>query len=455
MEHDIEKLTSPVFHKKKFQDQLDKIRQASERAQEKIDYYTAHDEHILHAIQVVEEFLKKKHRICYGGQALNAHLPTKYKFYDPEYSIPDYDFFTPSQNEDIAALVKELKRAGFTEISAREGMHKGTVKIYVDYVPVADMTEIDRKLYNILSSRESRMNGISYLDANTLRMLMYLELSRPRGELKRWEKVYERLLLFNEFLPPTTCNKSKHTQKGLHGSLTEEQVHTVLSFIVENDCVFAGADLMHLYEDAVKQGRTKYSRKHTRNWLVSSRKPIVFFSSDPAKHAQEVVYGLQADSSSAFTIKTHASKDVDLIPSLTIIHQGKQLCIIIVHQSACQSYFTVALKKNNLKIASMDSLIMLYFSLGLFKSAFFDMGSMECLAEQLVQLSIRARSKPDAFSFPFISIKCVGHQRTIASLIRSKVKRITKKKRELKDILEHDMPTNLKAQGHLKAHKET
>ena len=149
MEQNIEKITSPILHKKKFQDQLDRIQQASESAQKRIDYYTAHDEHIVHAIQVVEEFLKKKHRICYGGQALNAHLPAKYKFYDPDYSIPDYDFFSPSQNEDINVLVKDLKRAGFTEISAREGMHKGTVKIYVEYVPVADITEIDRKLYDI------------------------------------------------------------------------------------------------------------------------------------------------------------------------------------------------------------------------------------------------------------------------------------------------------------------
>jgi len=49
---------------------------------------------------------------------------------------------------------------------------------------------------------------------------------------------------------------------------------------------------------------------------------------------------------------------------------------------------------------------------------------------------VKARTNPDTFPFPFISIKCVGHQRTVPSLIRSKVKRITKKKTELKNILE-------------------
>jgi hypothetical protein len=157
---------------------------------------------------VIEDFLRKKHRICYGGQAINAYLPAQHKFYDPEYSIPDYDFFTPSQHQDLKQISEALYKAGFTEISAREGMHEGTIKIYVDYIPVADMTSIDPKLYRILSKREFKLDGISYLDANSLRMLMYLELSRPRGETTRWSKVYERLALFNEFVPSKPCKVS-------------------------------------------------------------------------------------------------------------------------------------------------------------------------------------------------------------------------------------------------------
>ena len=44
--------------------------------------------------------------------------------------------------------------------------------------------------YNERSKVEAliALGDISYLDANTLRMLMYLELSRPRGEVSRWPK---------------------------------------------------------------------------------------------------------------------------------------------------------------------------------------------------------------------------------------------------------------------------
>ena len=158
MESEIEHISSPVFNKFKYQTQIDRIKAASERAQNKMDYISAHNEHIILAIEVVEKFLRKKNRICYGGQAINAYVPSKYKFYNPETSVPDYDFFTATQIEDIATIVNDLKKAGFTEISAREGMHKGTVKIYVEYIPVADLTEIDPKLYRILLKRATRFD---------------------------------------------------------------------------------------------------------------------------------------------------------------------------------------------------------------------------------------------------------------------------------------------------------
>ncbi len=170
---------------------------AAKEAEHKIDYDNAHREDILIAIEAVETFLRRKHRICYGGQAMNMHLPKEHKFYDPETSLPDYDFLTPDGKGDVDLLIKMLKKEGFTEISARQGMHEGTTKIYVNFIAVADVTEINPLFYQIIMKRAITIDGITYMDADTLRMMMYLELSRPRGEVGRWEKVFERLLLLN------------------------------------------------------------------------------------------------------------------------------------------------------------------------------------------------------------------------------------------------------------------
>jgi hypothetical protein len=438
MESEIEQtfIDSDFFSSKQFKEQIDIIKKASEVAQSKVDYVSAHDDNVIRAIEIVENFLRKKHRLCYGGQAINAHLPNKYKFYDPNTTVPDYDFFTPQQENDIILLVKDFKKAGFQEISVREGMHEGTIKIYVDFVPVADMTTIDPKLYRILSRREYKVEGISYLDANSLRMLMYLELSRPRGEVSRWSKVYERLALLNEFVPVKVC---KLRSNPFHGTMNQEQSKFTLNYIINNKRIFAGADLVEFYENSLS------SKHKNTSWILRNRKPIVFFSNDSENDAKQLrnefnllrTYS-NSEETTPYTIKTIASKGVDILPSMKIICQGKQALVILIDQTACHSYFHVSVGHGKIiRIASMDTLITLYFSLGLIQTPFFDISSMECLANHLVEISIKARNKPDDFSFPFISIQCVGHQTTLPSLIRAKVKRLTNKKLELGKMLDN------------------
>jgi len=121
---------------------------------------------------------------------------------------------------------------------------------------------------------------------------------------------------------------------------------------------------------------------------------------------------------------------------MKIICQGKQSLVFIIDQTACHSYFNIPVNGDKiLRIASMDTLIALYFSLGLLDSDYFDTGSMECLANQLVDISVHARERPNEFAFPFISLTCTGHQTTLPSLIRAKLKRMTVKKQALREAM--------------------
>jgi hypothetical protein len=416
-----------------FADQIQRIKKAAELAQQKIDYAVAHNEHILQAVDVVEAFLRKKHRLCYGGQAINAHLPDKYKFYDPERTIPDYDFFTPQPEQDIRVLVQDLKRAGFQEISAREGMHEGTVKIYVDYIPVADITAIDPALYRILSKKEFRVNGISYMDSGSLRMMMYLELSRPRGEVERWPKVYERLLLLNAFSSQKPCHPPS-----LVNGLSTVQTEFVLQWVIQKHRVFAGLDLVQVYRQGLR-------RSKRMEWLVHTRKPILFYSPTPEEDMKEIREGLLASASEkpSYRIRTESrAGSGELLPTLTVLYQEKQPLLFIVHQTACHSYFQLPLHKKGsmLRIASVDTLITLYFSLALMDAKHLDIRSMECLAGQLIDLSIQMRTRPKDSPFPFISLNCAGHQTTLTSLIRAKVHRMTERKARLKTVLNLNRP---------------
>ena len=99
-------------------------------------------------------------------------------------------------------------------------------------------------------------------------------------------------------------------------------------------------------------------------------------------------------------------------------------------------------------IASMDTLITLYFSLGFVSTSFFDKGAMSCLANELVQISIQSRRMPpDQMIFPFVSLRCVGYQTSLPSLIKAKLKRMTpQKKQDLRDVLQRGIELGSKKQ---------
>ena len=398
--------------------ELERIKKASESALRKIQYSRAHNAEMLYAISIVEHFLRKKHRICYGGQAVNAHLPSKYQFYNHKYQLPDYDFFTPEQDDDAKYIINKLQRSGFQEIAVREGMHEGTLKIYVNFISIADITSMSPEMYHMLAANEFRKNDISYLDANSLRMLMYLELSRPRGEVERWPKVYERLFIFNQHVPWKMCrNNLKHSNLKhsnlIHGKLTHDQVLHVFKYIIKNELVFAGGDLIEFY---------RHSKKI--NWIIGNKHPIVFFSSRPdddANMLQPLFDNVK--------IQIYHSNTPDIIPSMTMLshRNGKEIFVLIIHTSACHSYYTIRTHLGTLRISSLDTLITLYFGLRFIKYEYFDIKSIECLASQMVLLSMKLRRGKQ----PFISLHCYGHQLSLPSLIRKKVNRMLTKRKKL------------------------
>ena len=98
-------------------------------------------------IDIVEQFLKKTQNICYGGTAINNILPKKSQFYNKETEIPDYDFFSPNALHDAKKLANIYFKKGFKETEAKAGIHQGTYKIFVNFIPVADITQMDPMIF--------------------------------------------------------------------------------------------------------------------------------------------------------------------------------------------------------------------------------------------------------------------------------------------------------------------
>ena len=96
MEEDAKEILSPLLSRTNIKKQMERLDHVIDEAQKRVDYTLANDADVIKAIQSVERFLRRKRRVCYGGQAINALLPKGRKFYDEKYNIPDYDFFSPN-----------------------------------------------------------------------------------------------------------------------------------------------------------------------------------------------------------------------------------------------------------------------------------------------------------------------------------------------------------------------
>jgi len=162
-------------------------------------------------IAIVERFIKKHELVCYGGTAINNILPEEAQFYDKKTEIPDYDFYSPNALEHAKDLADEFYENGYSEVEAKSGMHHGTYKVFVNFVGIADITQLDPTLFKNIRADAIKVDGILYAPPNLLRMGMYLELSRPEGDVSRWEKVSKRLALLNKHHPlkATGCTPDK------------------------------------------------------------------------------------------------------------------------------------------------------------------------------------------------------------------------------------------------------
>ena len=136
---------------KSFQDrELEILRTAVDKATEKVGRRTVNSPEIKNIIKIVEDFLKKKKCICYGGTAINNILPEQDKFYNKNIELPDYDFFSSNALIHAKELADLYYKYGYEEVEAKAGIHYGTFKVFVNYIPVADITHLDSKIFKVI-----------------------------------------------------------------------------------------------------------------------------------------------------------------------------------------------------------------------------------------------------------------------------------------------------------------
>jgi hypothetical protein len=348
------------------------------------DKRAANDPVVKLALATVETFLKNHPVMCYGGTAINNLLPKEDRFYNPETDIPDYDFFSKTPQEHAMMLANQLYEKGIKNIEVKPGIHLGTFKVFADYEGVADITQLDEDIFEKLWAAKLVKDGIHYVTPDFLRMSMYLELSRPRGDVSRWIKVYNRLQLLNKH-HPIVCTKEKAEK---HPPVPKELKTKVMAMLKREDVVLLGVNAAetHLGLDWTLPV-TLLATKETIERLTEGMDVVV-------------------------------NEGSEILPPLYFVRlpdqpEGTTAYLRFYETTACHSYHNAG----GIRVASIPTILQFFFAYLFSAAKQSNMESILCVAQRLVDLAHHAKKRRFALLTP---IDCIGTQETLVDMRKEK-----------------------------------
>ena len=384
------------------------LRNAIDKATEKAGKKVIQSPDIQKIIKIVENFLNKENCICYGGTAINNILPKKDRFYNKNIELPDYDFFSPKPLEHAKKLANIYYNAGYQEVEAKSGVHYGTFKVFVNYIPVADITYIDKDIFKAIKKEAIRVNNIYYCPPNYLRMAMYLELSRPDGDVSRWEKILKRLILLNKNFPlkGKNCNVEQFTRK-FEGNNQEKDIiyNIVKNSCIDQELVFFGGYATTLY--------SRHMPLSERNKLKSIP-DFDLLSEDPYISCIIIKKKLEDENIKNVNIVQHNSIG-EIIPEHYEIKINKDTVAFIYKPNACHSYNVININSKKVRIATIDTMLSFYLSFVYSNKPYYDKNRLLCMSEYLFKVQARNRLEQKGLLKRF-SINCYGNQQTLEEI---------------------------------------
>jgi hypothetical protein len=347
-------------------------------------------------LNILEEFISKNKFICYGGMAINNILPENKKFYDKNKELPDYDFFSKNAMEDSIKLTNLYFKLGFNNTECKSGLHEGTYKVYVNFLQVADITQLETSLFNKIKKSAINVNEILYAPPNFLRMSIYLELSRPDGDISRWEKIYNRLQLLNKYHPLTIKCKPSNLMFKNSIKQVNKNYEIIKEILIKNGCLFFGGFARNFYK--------KYDKRLKENYSFD------VFVNDLSTIKYEIKNKiLNAD------VNLIKSKQKS-IPDFLVVKVDDIIYAKIFKTKACYSYNILNIGKNKIKIATIYTILSMYLIFIYSNSIYFDEYNLLCLSEYLLNIYKQNRLKNKGLLRNY-SINCYGTQDTFEKII--------------------------------------
>lgn len=332
------------------------------------------------ALSIVEEFLKNHRVMCYGGTAINNLLPPEDRFYNPETDVPDYDFFSQTPQEHSVIIANKLVAAGVRNVEVKPGVHIGTFKVFADFEGVADITMLDKEIFERLWDEDLVKNSIHYVPPNFLRMSMYLELSRPRGDVSRWTKVYKRLQLLNKHYP-IECKSNVETSRS---KLTPDMKKEIQKMLQNEPVVLLGITAAEVHMKT--------------NWTT----PVVMLAEKDT--IEKFIKGKKVEIDEGSEI---------LPPRYNIIEDDGSSHIRFYETAACHSYHNAG----GIRVASIPTILQFFFAYLYSNAKAENIENTLCIAQRLMEIAYHKQSRRFELLTP---IDCIGVQQTLVDMRKEK-----------------------------------
>ena len=380
-------------------------------------------------INIVRDFIIDKKLICYGGTAINNILPQNVQFYDYSVEIPDFDFYSKDPLNDAINLANIYYAKGFTNVEAKAGMHKGTFKVFVNFIGIADITHMNKILFDNLMKESIVNENIHYAPVNFLRMGMYLELSRPKGDTDRWEKVVKRLNLLNKYYPFSkndcrqidfeTASTTTTTTTTSASPLSKANIYVLVrEELIKEGVVFFGGYARRIY--------SKYMPKENSRLLNSD--PIFdVLSNDHDVLAGNIKKILEANNIHNIKIEKHEAFG-ELIPEYSEISIKGEPLVFIYAPIACHSYNVVNIGPKLVNIATIETILTFYLTFIYVGKTHYNTNRLICMAKYLFELMQKNRLTTTGVLKHFTTT-CIGEQETIQSILEHKSKKFEELKK--------------------------
>ena len=312
--------------------------------------------------ETIQDFIKDKKRIIYGGTAIDFWLKKKnLAIYDEE--LPgDIEFYSPYPLDDMYKICNKLKKMGFKNVVGRQALHHDTFTIFVEYVEFCDMTYMNPSMMknNIPHHVE---DGLTYVKPDFLINDMYRVFANPLHDYPfRLKKVFERFVLLKEnyFTPPEKPTRCPVNSKQ-NNKLIEMKDQIFDKFILNNeDVILCGSKAYNYY--------LEYSNKKSKTYQPPENDPLVLvINGQDFKQCFEEIIRVIGEKD--IKVKEYTKFFQFYDRKLVIEYEGKECVVLLGNNGICTQYHKMQPDNsdNFFQLCSYDYL-MIYLNSLVFKN---------------------------------------------------------------------------------------